>query len=170
MVHDTLVKMRQRGTLRSGCREVRTQQKLGYIVVFLLHAATHTSVVHRHQLKKEVERRKERHLGGEKENAAALTAAGTCSGLSVQGLKRGALIHPKQAHHVAGVGVQARDAQAESSSRQREVLALLVIIQVCYLNDKAVKLPTRGAPGRSEAVPRYVRDGEIGHHRPQLLG
>lgn len=78
-------------------------------------------------------------------------------------------MHPKQANHVAGVGIQPGDAQTESSTRQSEVLALREIIQVCYLNDKAVKLPTRGAPGGSEAVPCNVRDGEVRHHGLQLL-
>lgn len=98
-----------------------------------------------------------------------MQVAGTCGGFSVHGFKEGALIHPKQANHVAGVGIQPGDAQAESASRQSEVLALCKILQVCYLNDKAVKFPTRGAPGRSEAVPCNVRDGEVHHHGLQLL-
>lgn len=97
-----------------------------------------------------------------------LQVAGTCGGFNVQGFKEGALMHPVQANHVAGVGIQPRDAQAHSVSRQSEVLALHVILHVCYLNDKAVKVPTCGAPGRSEAVPCNVRDGEVHHRRLQL--
>lgn len=104
------------------------------------------------------------------QNAATLTVAGTCGGFSVHGFKNGALIHPKQANHVAGIGTEPRDAQTEGPSRQSEVLTLCGILQVCYLNDKAVKLPTRRGPGRSEGVPRNVRDGEVGHHWLRLLG
>lgn len=102
-------------------------------------------------------------------NTATLQVAGTCGGFSVHGFQEGALIHPKQANHVAGVGVESGEAQAESISGQTEVLALFEIIQVCYLNDKAFKFPTHGAPGRSEAVPCNVRDGEVPHHGLQLL-
>lgn len=103
------------------------------------------------------------------QNAATLTVAGTCGGFSVHGLKKGALIHPKQANHVAGVGVQPGESQTERSSRQSEVLALCEILQVRYLNDKAVKFPTCGGPGGSEAVPCIVRDGEARHHGLRLL-
>lgn len=80
----------------------------------------------------------------------------TCGGLNVQRLQNGVPVHPIKAHHVAGVGVEARDAQTESSSRQREVLTLRLILHVRYLNDKAVKVPACGAPGGGEAVPRDV--------------
>lgn len=103
------------------------------------------------------------------EEPRGLQVAGTCGCFNVQGFKEGALIHPKQANHVAGVGVQAGDAQAEGVSRQSEVLALGIILQVCYLNDKAVKVPTQGRPGRSEAIPCNVRDGEVHHHGLLLL-
>lgn len=102
--------------------------------------------------------------------AAALVAAGTCGGFSVHGFKNGVLIDPKQSNHVAGVGVQPGHGQTERSPGEGEVPALLKVPQVCYLNDKAVKLSTCGAPGHCEAVPRNVRDGEVGHYRLQLLG
>lgn len=104
-----------------------------------------------------------------RQNAATLPVAGTCGGFTVYRFKEGALVHPIQGNHVAGVGIQPRNVQAESVSRQTEVLALCDILQVCYLNDKAVKLPTHGAPRHIEAVPCYVRDGEVHHHRPQLF-
>lgn len=79
-------------------------------------------------------------------------------------------MHPIQANQVAGVGIQPRDAQAEGAPGQSEVLAFLHILQVCYLNDKTVKLATRGAPGRSEAIPCNVRNSEVQHHQGlQLL-
>lgn len=94
--------------------------------------------------------------GEEKKGSSSPAAAGTCGGLNVQRLQNGVPIYPVQAHQVAGVGVEARDAQTESSSRQREVLALRLVLHVCYLNDKAVKVPACGAPGGGEAVPRNV--------------
>ena len=93
---------------------------------------------------------------------------GTCSCFTVQRFNEGALIQPIQANHVAGVGIQPRDAQAQSVSGQSEVLALSKILHVCYFHDKAVKVPTCGAPGRSEAVPCNVREGEVNHCWLQL--
>lgn len=110
---------------------------------------------------------KEGQFRGQK--AATLQVAGTCGGFTVHRFKEGALIHPIQANHVAGVGIQPGDTQAQSVSGQSEVLALCKILQVCYLNHKAVKVPTRGAPGCSEAIPCYVRDGEVHHHWRQHL-
>lgn len=96
-------------------------------------------------------------------------AAGTCGDVSVHRLEEGALVHPVQPNHVAGVGIQARDAEAESAAGQSEVLALGDILQVCYLYDKAVKVAARGAPGRSEAVPCNVRNSEVHHGGFQLV-
>lgn len=101
--------------------------------------------------------------GVRRQNSETLQAAGTCGAFTVQGVKEGALIHPIQPNHVAGVGFQPSDTQAQGVSRQSEVLAFCEILQVCYLNDKAVKVPPRGAPGRSKAVPCNVRDGEVHH-------
>lgn len=100
--------------------------------------------------------------------AATLQVAGTCGGFIVQGFKEGALMHPIQANHVGGVGIQPGDDQAQSVSGQSEVLTLSEILHVCYLNNKAVKVSALGAPGRSEAVPCNVRDGEVHHRRLQL--
>lgn len=108
-----------------------------------------------HSLGKE-EQEEEEKVEEEIKGSSGRAAAGTCGGLNVQRLQNGVPIHPVQAHQVAGVGVEARDAQTESSSRQREVLALHLILHVCYLNDKAVKVPACGAPGGGEAVPRNV--------------
>lgn len=104
-----------------------------------------------------------------KENSATLQVAGTCGAFTVREFKEGALIHPIQPNHVAGVGIQPSDTQAQGVSGQSEVLAFCEILQVCYLNDKAVKFPSRGVPGHSEPVPCNVRDGEVHHHGLQIL-
>lgn len=135
----------------------------------VIHAGALT-VSSRTQVQMCVERLKNRGEKARGQIAATLVAAGTCGGFSVHGFKNGVLIDPKESNHVAGVGVQPGHGQTERSPGEREVLALLKVPQVCYLNDKAVKFSTCGAPGHCEAVPRNVRDGEVGHYRLQLLG
>lgn len=92
-------------------------------------------------------------------NAAGLQ--GTCSGFNVQGFQDGALMHPIQSNHVGGVGTEPGDAQAQGSARQGEVPGLCGVVPVRYLKDKAVEVAPHRGPGGREAVPRYVRDGEV---------
>lgn len=89
-------------------------------------------------------------------NGCTRAAAGTCGGFSIHGFNNGVLIHPEQSNHVASVGVEPGHGQTERPSGERQVLALLKVLQVCDLNDKAVKFPTCGAPGHREAIPRHV--------------
>lgn len=96
-------------------------------------------MIYRHRVKQKVKSQWKGEVRGQK--SATLKAAGTCGAFTVREFKEGALIHPIQPNHVAGVGIQPSDTQAQGVSGQSEFLAFSEILQVCYLNDKAVKFP-----------------------------